>query len=136
MSFGIPSYSSQRNKSTILVIEDEEALSALLRDELTSCGYRVVLARDGVDGLGQIQNVEPDLIICDRAMPQMTGTQLLERLRGAYPQYSAIPFIFMTAMTSSHDKESVRGLGPFAYLEKPLDFGLLRQTVKKALGEP
>lgn len=136
MSLGISSYSSQRRKSTILVIEDEEALSTLLRDELSSCGYRVVLARDGLEGLSQIQNAEPDLIICDRAMPQMTGTQLLERLRGVYPQYSAVPFIFMTALTSPHDRESVRGLGPFAYLEKPLDFGLLRQTIKKALGEP
>jgi CheY-like chemotaxis protein len=124
-----------RNVSrTILVIEDEEALSSLLKTELTSLGYRVAVARDGHDGLRQIQNVEPDLIICDRAMPHMTGSQLLERLRGAYPQYSSIPFIFLTALTDQRDKAAVQSLQPFAYLEKPLDFNLLQKTIEKAFG--
>jgi len=124
-----------RNVSrTILVIEDEEALSSLLKAELTSLGYRVAVARDGHDGLRQIQNVEPDLIICDRAMPHMTGSQLLERLRGAYPQYSSVPFIFLTALTDQRDKAAVQSLQPFAYLEKPLDFNLLKKTIEKAFG--
>lgn len=134
MIFGINPGAAPRSISqTILVIEDEECLSALLRAELTSLGYRVAVARDGNDGLRQIQNIEPDLIICDRAMPHMTGSQLLERLRGAYPQYGGVPFIFLTAMTDRRDKDSVQSLRPFAYLEKPLDFNLLKKTIEKAL---
>jgi CheY-like chemotaxis protein len=121
------------NNPTILVIEDEDALSSLLKSELSSLGYRVVLARDGHEGLAQIQSVEPELIICDRAMPHMTGSQLLERLRGAYPQYKSVPFIFMTALTDPRDRAAVQSLEPFAYLEKPLDFNLLKKTIEKAL---
>lgn len=124
-----------RNNSgqTVLVIEDEEALSSLLKTELSSLGYRVAVARDGHDGLRQIQSIEPDVIICDRIMPHMSGSQLLERLRGAYPQYSDVPFIFLSAMTGQADKESVSDLHPFAYLDKPLDFNLLRKTIESAL---
>lgn len=118
---------------TILIIEDEEALASLLKSELTILGYRVALARNGNEGLEQIQIIEPDLIICDRTMPHMTGSQLLERLRGIYPQYSSVPFIFMTAMTDQSDRAAVQSLQPFAYLEKPLDFTLLRRTIQRAL---
>jgi CheY-like chemotaxis protein len=124
---------NQVSSRTVLVIEDEDALSSLLKHELSSLGYRVVLARDGHEGLVQIQNVEPDLIICDRAMPHMTGSQLLERLRGVYPQYKSVPFIFMTALTDQRDRAAVQSLEPFAYLEKPLDFNLLKKTIERAL---
>lgn len=135
MIMGTPTQGAVKHSTsqTILIIEDEEALSSLLKTELTSLGYRVAVARDGNDGLRQIQNVEPDLIICDRAMPHMTGSQLLERLRGVYPQYSSVPFIFLTAMTDQRDKTAVQNLQPYAYLEKPLDFNLLKKTIEKAL---
>jgi CheY-like chemotaxis protein len=127
------SFQSGRHQPTILVIEDEEAIAGLLRDELSNLGYKVILARDGLQGLEQIQNAEPDLVICDRAMPAMTGSELLERLRGLYPQYKTIPFIFLTALTGQKEKNAVQQLQPFAYLEKPLDFGLLQRTIEQAL---
>jgi CheY-like chemotaxis protein len=127
------SFQSGQRQPTILVIEDEEAIAGLLRDELSSLGYKVILARDGLQGLEQIQNAEPDLVICDRAMPAMTGSELLERLRGLYPQYKTIPFIFLTALTGQKEKNAVQQLQPFAYLEKPLDFGLLQRTIEQAL---
>jgi DNA-binding response OmpR family regulator len=61
---------------TVLVIEDESELCNILDDELTAQGYKVVLARNGQDGLDKIQEVTPDLIICDRAMPIMSGYQV------------------------------------------------------------
>lgn len=118
----------------ILVIEDEDSLSALLRDELSAIGYKVTLAANGVEGLDKIQQVEPDVIICDRLMPMMSGSELLERLRGAYPQYKSVPFIFLTALSSAADRAAVDNLAPFAYMEKPLDFDLLHKTLQQALG--
>ncbi|MEC7028432.1 MAG: response regulator, partial [Pseudomonadota bacterium] len=67
-------------RKTILVIEDEISLSDILKDELTEQGFRCITASNGIEGLALIQDVEPDLIICDRAMPAMTGYELLERL--------------------------------------------------------
>ena len=118
---------------TILVIEDEKELCEILEDELTAQGYKVEIALSGEDGLKKLQDIEPDLIICDRSMPGMTGYQLLERLRGAYPQYNKLPFIFLTALSDPRDKHSVDHLNPAAYLEKPVNFDRLSETIKKAL---
>ncbi|MEM6781900.1 MAG: response regulator [Pseudomonadota bacterium] len=120
-------------KKTILLIEDEADLCELLQDELSQAGYRVCIARNGEQGLEQIHNIDPDLILCDRAMPKMSGYDLLERIRGVYPQYSDIPFIFLTALADARDGDAVKHLKPSAYLGKPVDFDLLREEVKQAL---
>ena len=122
-------------KATILVVEDEISLCDLLREELTAESYRVVVAHSGAEGLAKLQDIEPDVIICDRTMPGMTGHELLERIRGIYPQYGKVPFIFLTAMTDAGDRLAVQPLEPFAYLEKPLDFNVLLRTIEKALGQ-
>lgn len=118
---------------TILVIEDEAPLCDLIRDELSSIGYKVVTASNGIEGLDKLQITEPDLIICDRAMPAMTGYELLERIRGIYPQYRDVPFIFLTALSDHRDKMAVMPLKPAAYLEKPLDFDILIKTIEENL---
>lgn len=118
---------------TILLIEDEADLCEILEDELSQAGYKVVVARNGEQGLNQIHDIDPDLILCDRAMPKMSGYDLLERIRGVYPQYSTIPFIFLTALADVRDRQAVQHLEPAAYLGKPVDFELLRKEVAKAL---
>lgn len=118
---------------TILIIEDEKELCDILEDELSAQGYKVEIALNGQEGLNKLQDIEPDLIICDRSMPQMTGYQLLERLRGAYPQYNKLPFIFLTALSDPRDRHSVDHLAVTAYLTKPINFDELNNTVKKAL---
>lgn len=131
--FGVYDLSARSRHPTILVIEDEAAISELLRDELSSLGYKVVTAGDGIEGLEKIQQVEPDIVICDRAMSAMTGSELLERLRGSYPQYKSMPFIFLTALTDPRDRAQVQGLEPFVYMEKPLNFDLLQKAIERAL---
>lgn len=124
---------STKDQKTVLVIEDEDSLCEILQDELSNAGYKVAIAQNGLEGLKKIQDIEPDLIICDRAMPTMTGYELLERLRGVYPQYRNVPFIFLTALTDSSDKTAVKPFKPTAYLEKPLDFDELLKTIEGAL---
>ena len=122
-----------RARAIILVVEDEVSLRDILQEELCREGYKVVVARDGAEGLVKLQDVEPDVIICDRAMPGMTGYELLERIRGIYPQYRKVPFIFLTALTDAWNKLAAQELRPFAYLEKPLDFNILLRTIERAL---
>jgi CheY-like chemotaxis protein len=124
------------HKKTILIVEDEDQLRDLLQEELAALGFKVAAARNGVEGLEKLQDIEPDIIICDRAMPAMTGYELLDRIRGIYPQYKDVPFIFLTALTDSRDRNAVVPLKPFAYLEKPLDFKILTDTLAKALKKP
>ncbi len=110
-------------------------MCSILYDDLTSRGYTVELARNGQEGLDKLQQIEPELVICDRAMPVMSGYQLLERIRGAYPQYKTLPFIFLTALSDPRDRHSVDHLTPTAYLEKPVDLEKLAATVAKAISK-
>jgi CheY-like chemotaxis protein len=123
-----------QNTKTILVVEDERELLHILNDDLSSRGYKVELARNGQEGLEKLQTTEPDLVICDRAMPVMSGYQFLERLRGSYPQYNNLPFIFLTALADPRDRHSVDHLNPTSYLEKPVDLEKLAKSIKTILG--
>ena len=130
------SHIRSRHKATVLVIEDESAIAELIEEGLTHAGYKIVLANSGLEGLARIQDVEPEVIICDRVMPSMSGSELLERLRNVYPQYADVPFIFLTALTDARDKLAVEHLKPFAYMENPLNFDLLERTIARALKSP
>ena len=123
-----------QNTKTILVVEDERELLHILNDDLSCRGYKVELARNGQEGLEKLQTTEPDLVICDRAMPVMSGYQFLERLRGSYPQYNNLPFIFLTALADPRDRHSVDHLNPTSYLEKPVDLEKLAKSIKTILG--
>lgn len=124
--------SEETKNRKILVVEDERELCSILYTDLVSRGYEVELARNGQEGLEKLQAIEPDLVICDRAMPVMSGYQMLERIRGSYPQYSNLPIIFLTALTDPRDKHSVDHLHPTAYLEKPVNLEKLAETIKRA----
>ncbi len=115
----------------IVLVEDETAVREMLVDELTVEGHTVYEAVNGEAGLKQIIEHTPDLIISDRAMAVMSGYQLLETIRANYPQFNNIPFVFMTALTDPRDKDAVEHLKPSAYLEKPIDFTMLHQTVNE-----
>ncbi len=119
--------------TTILLIEDEDNVREMLVDELGVMGYKVKEAANGEEGLKVFLEVEPDLVLCDRAMPGMSGFQVLERLRGVYPQYSDVPFIFITALSDPRDKAAVEHLGATAYIEKPVDFDALQNQIQKFL---
>jgi len=117
----------------ILLIEDEAPVREMLLDELTVQGHKVVEAANGEEGLKKFLEIEPDLVLCDRAMPGMSGYEVLERVRGAHPQFEEIPFIFLTALTDPRDKAAVDHLRPAAYIEKPVDFGMLAEQINLLL---
>jgi len=117
----------------ILLIEDELAVLEMLVDELSVQGYEITEAADGEDGLKKFLEIKPDLVLCDRDMPGMSGYELLKRIRTEYPQYNQIPFLYLTALSDPRDKAAVEHLHPAAYIEKPLDFNLLADKIKALL---
>lgn len=117
----------------ILLIEDEPQVREMLLDELTERGHKVIEAANGVEGLEMIVTTEPDLVLCDRAMPGMSGYDVLERIRGAYPQFADIPFVFLTALSDPRDRLAVEHLKPSAYINKPVDFNMLNQKIDSLL---
>ncbi|GBO56501.1 diguanylate cyclase/phosphodiesterasewith PAS/PAC sensor [Pseudanabaena sp. lw0831] len=104
--------------TTILVIEDVEALREEIMETLSYEGFDVLGAENGVVGVQIAKTYLPNLIICDIAMPELDGFGTLIALRQE-PKTSMIPFIFLTAMTEKADMRQAMQLGADDYLTKP-----------------
>ena len=100
----------------ILVIEDEEAISELIRLNLTMVGYNVIQAMDGQEGLDLIKSSNPDLILLDLMLPKIDGYDLLPEITSRN-----IPVILLTAKDSLKDKVKGFSLGADDYITKPFE---------------
>lgn len=119
--------------TTILCVEDQVDIRNDIFGELTDAGYNVIGAADGVAGLDAILKQKPDLVLCDIAMPEMGGFDLLHRIREHHPECGTIPFIFLTALTDRQHIIKGRMSGCDDYLTKPVDFDILLATVHSRL---
>jgi CheY-like chemotaxis protein len=104
----------------VLVIEDQEQNLYLMKYLLESSGYRVVLARDGREGLDAAQRERPDLILLDIQLPTMTGYEVAREIRAA-PTLAAIPIIAVTSYAMPGDRDEAVASGCSGYIEKPID---------------
>ena len=101
---------------SILVVDDDQSLRELLRLHLSSAGYEVSTAADGIEAGYAVLKNPPDLIITDVNMPHMDGYAFVEALKSdnSLPK---IPVIFLTSMD---DFERGRQLGAVGYITKPV----------------
>ena len=118
------------DSKTILLVDDDYELSDGLRLILENNGYKVLQARDGVQGRQLIYNQRPDLVIIDMMMPKMGGYPVLEHFRG---KEDVPPFIMMTANEGQRHKAYAEYLGVVDYLRKPFSMDELLEAVKKAI---
>ena len=117
----------------ILCIEDDRETAALIAEELSEHGFRVIIAHSGQEGLLSIMKATPDLVLCDISMPFMTGFEVLERLNEIAPRLGKIPFVFLTALTDRADELRGRRLGADDYVTKPIDFERLAHIINARL---
>ncbi len=99
--------------SRVLVVEDDESMRELLRLHLSSAGYDVVTAEDGIAAGYAVLKSPPDLIVCDVEMPNMDGFQFIGALR-ADRSLPRVPVIFLTS--SAEADVRARELGACAFL--------------------
>lgn len=127
-------YLIKRNKdmNTILVVEDNEEMLAMLVKRLSPHNYRVVTATNGLEALKVLDQEYVDLIVSDVMMPEMDGFQFLEKLRSNV-KYSHIPVILLTAKTGMRDKLEGLQLGADAYIEKPFAIEYLLAQISALL---
>lgn len=105
---------------TILVIEDQEQNLYLIKYMLEAHGYRIVLARDGNEGISAARAEFPDLILLDIQLPTIDGYDVARALKSD-PDLCAIPIVAVTSYAMPGDRERVMGVGCTGYIEKPID---------------
>ncbi len=116
----------------ILVMEDEDALATLLSYNLEKEGYRVVVASDGEEGMLQIEERLPDLVLLDWMLPKLSGIEVCRRIRGK-SETRNMPIIMLTARGEESDR--IRGLdtGADDYLTKPFSMSELIARIRAVL---
>ncbi len=117
---------------TILVVDDEEAVTGVIQAVLSREGYRVHLAHDGAEGVKLASQVQPDLIIMDITMPGMDGYEATERLKQD-PKLADVPIIFLTGKSASEDGGKAFAKGGVSYVRKPFTGQQLRDLVALAM---
>ena len=117
-------------KTRILIVEDEPAMVAGLRDNFEYEGYEVISAADGVEGLERALAEEPDLIVLDVMMPRMSGLDVCKQLKTKKP---SLPIIMLTARGQEVDKVVGLELGADDYVTKPFSIRELMARVKAVL---
>ena len=123
--------SSQR-VGTILVVDDEEAVTGVIQTILSKDGYQVHLAHDGAEGIKVAGQVKPDLIIMDITMPGMDGYEATERLKQD-PSLANVPIIFLTGKSASEDGGKAFATGGVSFVLKPFTSQQLRDLVALAM---
>lgn len=119
-------------KNTILIIEDNKELCENTSELLGLAGYDVFTAANGIEGLEQLQQVRPDLILCDIMMPELDGYGVLRALDN-FPEMAGTPFVFFTAKSESTDFRNAMDLGADDYLMKPFSGDDLLKVVQARL---
>ncbi|MEM8585445.1 MAG: response regulator [Bacteroidota bacterium] len=104
--------------TTILVIEDNEAVRENIAETLELSSYQVLTAEDGNVGVKLAKAHQPNLILCDVMMPQLDGFGVL-RILSKQPETASIPFIFLTARGEKADFRRGMELGADDYITKP-----------------
>ncbi|MFA3783415.1 sigma-54-dependent transcriptional regulator [Melioribacteraceae bacterium 4301-Me] len=117
-------------KEKILVIDDDESIRQTLTNYLKRIGYNVYAAEDGKSGLKSLQENQPDLIISDIRMPNLSGLEVLKKAKDIDAN---IKVILITAHDDIQTTIEAMQNGAYDYLEKPLDIERLRVTISRAL---
>lgn len=125
------SQSSDKERQSVLIVEDNDELRGFLVDLLSS-DYKVSNAANGLKGLGLAIDNMPDLVISDVMMPEMDGFSLVKGL-AEHDNTSHIPAILLTAKTEEESKLKGLELGAVDYIAKPFEARQLLLKIKNTL---
>ena len=123
---------ARREAKRILLVDDDQEVIESIRLPLESKGYKVIVARDGNQGLAMAEREDPDLMILDMMMPKRSGFLVLEKLRRSRPV--PLRVIMITANEGSRHKAYAELLGVDDYIRKPFAMDRLLESVDRLLG--
>lgn len=116
-------------KSKILVIEDDPAISNLIRTTLETQNYQYHTAKSGAAGLLEAASYRPDVILLDLGLPDMDGVEIIQKVRG----WSNTPIIVVSARSEDQDKVDALDAGADDYITKPFSVEELLARLRVAL---
>ncbi|WP_127717101.1 response regulator [Halobacteriovorax sp. HLS] len=112
---------------TILIVDDEEDIRDLLKVYFVDEGYKVIEAKDGLEGYSKLENENVDVIISDVKMPNLNGIEFSKRAKAFKPD---IPIYLVTAFSEYTEKE-VLAIGVEAIIFKPFDISEIVDLVDR-----
>lgn len=116
----------------ILIVEDDKKSLDVARILLTSAGYKVVEAGDGLDALDKTFEENPNLILMDMQLPRMDGYEASRRIKSD-KRSAKIPIIALTSYAMKGDREKAIDAGCNEYIEKPINPATFIEEIKKYL---
>lgn len=118
--------------SKILLVEDDSFLREILQHQLEIKGHTVLIALNGKEGLRMIIQDKPDLVVADIIMPELSGFEMIEQMRGL-GEVKDTPVIVVSALNQPEDRAKASALGVAAYISKgdttPADSVKIIETV-------
>lgn len=111
----------------ILIVDDNPGIRSLLKELLTSKGYRVEVAQNGEEAIEKFHESVPSVVLLDSMMPGMNGLMVAEKLKSSSPK---LPIIMITAYTEKGDIKLARQKGLLSYcLTKPFDINEIIESL-------
>jgi DNA-binding response OmpR family regulator len=114
----------------MLIVDDESHITDVIDEHFTSLGYDVDVAHHGGEALLQAAAVRPDVVLLDVNMPEVSGDQVLDRLRAIDP---TVPIVMLTANADEDLARSFLRRGAFDYIAKPFQLAALEAVVATAI---
>ena len=114
----------------ILTVDDSVTMRNLLRAVLSTAGFNIVQAEDGVKGLEALNGDQFDVIVTDINMPNMDGFTFIEHLR-ARPDNKSTPVLVLTTESDPEKKARARAAGATGWIVKPFDPAKLLATINR-----
>jgi CheY-like chemotaxis protein len=118
-------------QKTVMVVEDNKVVSAMLVNILTRKGYRTILAEDGMEAYKAAVSDPPHVILSDKEMPKLDGYALFDALKGQH-ETKHIPIILLTAASDPEEEARAFEKGFFDFLVKPVREATLVTRVQRA----
>jgi chemosensory pili system protein ChpA (sensor histidine kinase/response regulator) len=119
----------------VMVVDDSLTVRKITTRLLTRAGYQVVTAKDGVDALEQLGEINPSVMLLDVEMPRMDGFELTKQLRREAKTQN-LPIIMITSRTADKHRDYALQLGVNAYLGKPYQEEVLLQQIAGFIAVP
>ncbi len=119
----------------VLIVDDDNAVRTLICMALSEEGYEVSSACTGLEALRRVDTLQPDLVISDVVMPDLSGVEMLEGLRNRR-ETKDVPVILVTASEDKTIFAKGVSLNARHYLNKPFELDQLLLKVRNAIGDP